>query len=689
MSSLSSLGVLGVLAVLAGSTVVLVCFVPYVAWSYRRYGVVQPGRAVLLMAAALYAVGLWTYTILPLPADPQQWCAAHTTVPQLRPLQLVRDIARLGPAGLSNPALLQVLLNLALFVPLGALVRALSRWSLLRTLSVGLAVSLLVELTQLSGNWGLYPCAYRLFDVDDLLVNTTGAGLGVLAAPVLTRLARRPAERSPRSAAPVTTGRRLLGMLADVVSVHLLGAVLWAALVLLSLATGSGRTDGLPSWQQAMATEAVPALVLLLLVPRLNDGATVGQLATGLRPVRPDGSPPLDRQVLLRFTSGSGVYFLLLAGDDVVSGSALGSLARLLAVVSVLLAWRSSGHRGLSGFAAGVTVLDARSAPAAARTVQEGSGWELRRMSTAVLTLAGTAYLSLLLLGVIADASTAAGTVAVLVVVVAFAGLTVGLTLYLLVNGLIMLRRERRSLGNGLSLLAGLGAGALLTGSLLALTYGSGWVVVAAVSALAVSGYLGFLLTAFIAYGLLYGRLPPTPGFDTIVALGSGLLGSRVPPLLASRLDRAAEVFDAERALGNQPQVICSGGRGAGESVAEATAMAAYLRRRGVPAEVVVEEDRSRSTEQNLQYSWAMAQARGGRRMVAVTNDFHAFRAALLARELGVPAQVVGSSTARYYFPSAVLREFVGVLSRRPVAYGSCSVLLAASAGALARLALP
>lgn len=47
---------------------------------------------------------------------------------------------------------------------------------------LGFGLSLTVELTQLTGIWGLYPCAFRKFDVDDLLLNTLGVMLGFLAA---------------------------------------------------------------------------------------------------------------------------------------------------------------------------------------------------------------------------------------------------------------------------------------------------------------------------------------------------------------------------------------------------------------------------------------------------------------------------------------------------------------------------
>lgn len=81
----------------------------------------------------------------------------------------------------------------------------------------------------------------------------------------------------------------------------------------------------------------------------------------------------------------------------------------------------------------------------------------------------------------------------------------------------------------------------------------------------------------------------------------------------------------------------------------------------------------------------AAAEGRTGP-VVVSTNNFHAFRAAIIARELDIQAQVVGAPTARFFFPSAVLREFVGVLSRRRLLHGRVVLALAALSGALAWL---
>lgn len=52
---------------------------------------------------------------------------------------------------------------------------------------MGFAVSLLIETAQLTGIFHLYPCSYRLFDVDDLIWNTLGALLGYAVAALANR----------------------------------------------------------------------------------------------------------------------------------------------------------------------------------------------------------------------------------------------------------------------------------------------------------------------------------------------------------------------------------------------------------------------------------------------------------------------------------------------------------------------
>src|SRR5699024_5462085 len=150
-------------------------------------------------------------------------------------------------------------------------------------------------LTQVAGVWGLYPCAYRLLDVDDLLANTAGALLGGLASLALRHSRRRhdPAATAPR---PVTVWRRLLGMVCDVLGMWLTGslaAVLFNAYQLYVICIAPAELDPLPA---KVAGSAVPFLVfagLTLLTCRsggehavllLWDGTDVSALlARGLR----------------------------------------------------------------------------------------------------------------------------------------------------------------------------------------------------------------------------------------------------------------------------------------------------------------------------------------------------------------------------------------------------------------------
>ena len=93
--------------------------------------------------------------------------------------------------------------------------------------------------------------------------------------------------------------------------------------------------------------------------------------------------------------------------------------------------------------------------------------------------------------------------------------------------------------------------------------------------------------------------------------------------------------------------------------------MQAYLVDRcSVPADAVLMEDRSSTTMENLLNSKAIMDARsgaGGYRAVVVTSDYHVFRTATYARRVGLKADGVGSRTARYFWPTAFIREYVAV----------------------------
>jgi uncharacterized SAM-binding protein YcdF (DUF218 family) len=253
---------------------------------------------------------------------------------------------------------------------------------------------------------------------------------------------------------------------------------------------------------------------------------------------------------------------------------------------------------------------------------------------------------------------------------------------YLVLNGITMARRESIRLGNLLSLLTGTGMLAL-AGLVVIVIRGSQYTALDEFTIIAVllSGYISFLLVSYVSYAFVYSRITALRGADFVVVLGSGLIGGdRVPPLLASRLERGRQLHQAMAARRKtSPVLIVSGGKGADEQVSEAEAMARYLIERGVPAGSVTTEDQSRTTEENLTFSKAvMERSRPRYRCIVVTSNYHVFRTAIIARRLGVNGQVTGARTAGYYWPSAMLREFIAVfLSYKVVNLAICALIVA------------
>lgn len=159
---------------------------------------------------------------------------------------------------------------------------------------------------------------------------------------------------------------------------------------------------------------------------------------------------------------------------------------------------------------------------------------------------------------------------------------------------------------------------------------------------------------------------------DYIVVLGCGVIGDRVTPLLAGRIEKGIQLLKKN----SSAKIIMSGGQGAGENLPEGEAMAKYALSKGVDAERIVIENKSVNTRENLLFSKALMEG-DKPRIALVTTSYHVFRALVLARQCGLRCVGFGARTKWYFTLNAVLREFVGYLSmtwkRHAVAAGTVS----------------
>ncbi|WP_410575231.1 VanZ family protein [Amycolatopsis sp. cmx-4-61] len=352
----------------------MLLFLPYIARQYRRRGQLGLGHTALSFAALVSAVAVITYTLLPLPELTPDFCSRYGYGAQWRPFQFVADMVREqrrldlhGATGVfRNPALQVRMFNVALFVPLGMFFRHLFHLSIRNCVAAGFLVSAFVELTQLTGVWFLYPCAYRHFDVDDLIANSAGAALGAMLAPVLRLVPGQYSQQPPDQPREVTTSRRWLGMLCDVWSFWLLGTVF---AVLSATSLSASPTQRVTTWDNvvnATVSSWLPGLLLFVLVPVTCRGATLGQQAVMLRPSTVEGGTPSTFRTVLRTGCGLTLYATLTGLSAL--GLPTAGLANFVLLIHGVAVLFTRNHRGLSCALAGLQMNDARTSLRALRS---------------------------------------------------------------------------------------------------------------------------------------------------------------------------------------------------------------------------------------------------------------------------------------------------------------------------------
>lgn len=128
----------------------------------------------------------------------------------------------------------------------------------------------------------------------------------------------------------------------------------------------------------------------------------------------------------------------------------------------------------------------------------------------------------------------------------------------------------------------------------------------------------------------------PKQPVEYVIVLGAQIRGTYITKSLRFRLDRALEYYQQNEESGLK--IIVSGGKGEGEDCAESLVMKQYLVEMGVPENRILTEDKSTTTKENLEFSYAIICAQGNpdSSIAVCSNNFHIFRATALAKHLGM-----------------------------------------------------
>ncbi|EMF0067406.1 YdcF family protein [Enterococcus hirae] len=240
------------------------------------------------------------------------------------------------------------------------------------------------------------------------------------------------------------------------------------------------------------------------------------------------------------------------------------------------------------------------------------------------------------------------------------------LIVFLFWNGLLVLKRESRSLANLLTLLLAIFLTLYTIFQIFFIQYFPQWFNVLFTAVPLILFYLFVVFYNFITVSFLYQFNRPRYNQNYIIVLGAGLLnGETVSPLLAKRIDKAIAFYWAQsKATLNPPILLMSGGQGSDEKVPEAIAMKQYALAKGIPERDILVEANSKTTLENMRFSKELMdqQTGGPYRAIFTSNNYHIFRAGLYAKQAGLKADGIGAKTAFYYLPNAFLREYIAIL---------------------------
>ncbi len=283
-------------AIITFPIIALLFTLPYIIFQYRKYGSIPLLRGLVVYSFILYLISAYFLIILPLPSK-EFVMNLKTPSTQLIPFTFIKDFIENTSLVITNPNsylkalkepfFYQVLYNIFLTMPFGIYLRYYFKCSMKKTILSTFLLSLFFELTQLSGLYGIYPRSYRLFDVDDLMINTLGGFLGYLTEPIiLLFLPTRDKidEWAYKKGENVSFLRRLLAFNIDI--------LIFIVIIFITMLFTNKKIN--------TNFLAIIVLCYYVIIPTITKGSTLGKKFLKIKIANEDGKDSKVSQIILR-----------------------------------------------------------------------------------------------------------------------------------------------------------------------------------------------------------------------------------------------------------------------------------------------------------------------------------------------------------------------------------------------------
>ncbi|TQR21731.1 VanZ family protein [Psychrobacillus vulpis] len=290
-------------------------FIPWLIFTYRKYSYLPLSTTLITFSFVFYFLTALFLVLLPLP-EIRDTCSLQKTDTQhysLVPFQFVANTFENSGIALSQPStymllfkqpsFFQALFNFLLLLPFGVYLRYFFQekkyWK--KALGFTFVLTLFYEVTQVTGIYGIYNCAYRIFDVDDLMLNTAGGVLGFFIAPAVLELfpSKQKVNAKAEKLLALDEVKAMSVLLAIIIDLFISNMVVQ---IVLNMTNVNEVTE--------IIARTIVLFVMFFIIPLLWGGHTVGTKIMRFHYSSKVGRVETNKRLFKRFGAIYAMYFI-------------------------------------------------------------------------------------------------------------------------------------------------------------------------------------------------------------------------------------------------------------------------------------------------------------------------------------------------------------------------------------------